>query len=139
MAGKVNQELLARTKTVAAALMQNVAEMHRLIFEGDGLAMPIGAERKRIEPLDLSVVREARELYEELRAIRGRDEALEEFVRISVDPEPAAKALLRIHRELSSDAGARSSTASDTDDGFCPLCGGDLPIGADVCNDCREV
>jgi hypothetical protein len=132
----VNQELLSRIKRVADALLQNVAAMHRLVTEGDGLAMRPGATRKRIEPLGLDVVADARALHAELRALNVTDEALDDFVRIPVDPAPAAKALLRIYRHLSTSATTR---ALDGDDDQCPLCGGELPIGGDVCEDCRDV
>jgi hypothetical protein len=133
--GQVDQELLLRIKRVADALLQNVAAMHRLVTEGNGLAMRPGATRKRIEPLGLDVIAEARALHAELRALDVTDRALDEFVRIPVDPAPAAKALLRIYRELSASA---TTHVRDDDDDQCPLCGGELPIGADVCEDCRD-
>jgi hypothetical protein len=109
------EDLLKRMKDAANSLLQHVAATHRLIFEGDGLKVEPGGERKRLPSLDPMTIREVRTLYEEVKALRGPDPALDDFVLMPVDPEPAAKALLRIHHDLRSGKASTRPASSDDD------------------------
>jgi hypothetical protein len=133
------KDLLERIKAAANSLLQNVAATHRLVFEGDGLKVEPGSERKRLPNLDPATIREVRTLYEEIKARRGPDPALNEFVRTPVHPEPAAKALLRIHHELNSGNVSKQTRSAGTDDDGCALCGADVPAGSDICDECRDM